>query len=223
MFATPFLIGLAGSLHCIGMCNPLVMAVSGSGKKAVYRNLAYNVGRIVTYSLLGAVVSFLGMGLSIAGMQHGISIIAGIAILVIAIANIRVKTPSFISQKIVRLVSSIRSKFHLSPVIMGMVNGLIPCGMTLVALGYCITLEWPFDGFMAMVFFGLGTMPAMFGISSILKKVIVKLKVSYQGIQTTLLILSGVILIGRGVANFDSTAHHTKDDGIVVCGVNSSK
>src|ERR1043166_2698857 len=79
MFATPFLIGLAGSLHCIGMCSPLVMAVSGR-KSAVLRNLTYNVGRILTYGLLGSLVSFAGMGLSFAGIQDSISIIAGIMV-----------------------------------------------------------------------------------------------------------------------------------------------
>lgn len=223
MFVTPFLIGLAGSLHCIGMCNPLVMAVSKAGKNAIYRNLAYNAGRIFTYALLGVLISFIGMGLSLAGMQHGISIVAGIAILVIGFANIRITAPSFINKKLIKLTTVIRGKFTLRPVFMGMVNGLIPCGMTLVALGYCVTLESPVEGFIAMIFFGLGTMPAMFGISAILKKIVTMLNLSYQRIQATLLILSGVILIGRGITNFEATGNHQKEEGIVVCGVNPAK
>jgi sulfite exporter TauE/SafE len=223
MFLTPFLIGLAGSIHCIGMCNPLVMAVSGTGKKAVYRNLTYNAGRILTYGLLGAIVSFVGLGLSIAGLQHGVSVVTGIVILIVGIANIRVAAPSFVNQRLIRLVGMIKMKFQLNTLLMGMVNGLIPCGMTLVALGYCVTLEWPADGFIAMASFGLGTMPAMFGISSILKKAVSMLSISYRSIQTTLLILSGIILIGRGALNYDAHPAHKTEEGIVVCGDNSGK
>lgn len=218
MFATPFLIGLAGSLHCIGMCSPLVMAISGR-KGAIGRNLTYNIGRILTYGLLGSLVSFIGMGLSFAGIQDSISIIAGILILVIGVANLRIAAPSFINRVLGKLILYIKTKFRLNPILLGMVNGLLPCGMTLVALGYCITLDWPADGFLAMIYFGLGTLPAMLGVPTVMKALASKLRLGYKPIQVTLMMVSGILLIGRGLSNYHNTTNPQNHD-VVVCGSN---
>jgi sulfite exporter TauE/SafE len=218
MFATPFLIGLAGSLHCIGMCSPLIIAASGR-KRAVVRNLAYNLGRILTYGLLGSVVSFVGMGLSFAGVQQGISILVGVIILIIAIVNYRLVIPSAINRALNKAIVMVKTKFRLNPVMLGMVNGVLPCGMTLVALGYCVTLDWPADGFLAMIYFGLGTLPVMFGASMVLKAFINKLRIGYRPVQLTLMIISAILLIGRGISDFGAAHHHShQPTDIVVCG-----
>jgi len=221
MFTAPLLIGLASSLHCVGMCSPLVVAVSKAGKRAVLRNFLYNGGRIMTYALLGSIVSLMGTGLNWAGFQQGVSIVAGMIIITIGLANISVSAPRFITQIIVRLTTFTKARFQLNPFFMGMVNGLLPCGMTLVALGYCITLEWPADGFLAMIYFGIGTLPAMLGLSLITRSLIQKLPFSYRRIQTTLLIISGILLVGRGI--YFQNAQSEGDHGIVVCGVNSQE
>ncbi|MEI9921356.1 MAG: sulfite exporter TauE/SafE family protein [Bacteroidota bacterium] len=203
MFVTPFLIGLAGSLHCIGMCGPLA-AVANGGK-----NVVYNIGRIFTYGVLGSLVSIIGTGLNMIGVQQWVSIVLGICILVVAIANIHLVAPSFVVKFIVHL----RSKFKLRPIFSGMINGLLPCGMTLVALGYCTTVNGPLEGFSSMIIFGLGTLPAMLSFSLIAKSITRKL----PNIQTALMIVSAIILIGRGVY---VTAHEIHP-GIVVCGATS--
>lgn len=205
MFLTPFLIGLAGSLHCIGMCGPLVMAVSGG------RNIVYNAGRIFTYGLLGVLMSFVGMGFSLAGIQNSVSIVVGVMILLVAVFRFHPVMPSFL----VKLIMRTRSRFKFNPIVLGMVNGLLPCGMTLVALGYCVTLEGPVAGFTAMMSFGLGTMPAMLGAPLVAKVFVQRL----PNIQTVLLIVSGILLIGRGIA---ITSQHAESD-IVVCGTNQKK
>ncbi|HEX8060322.1 MAG TPA: sulfite exporter TauE/SafE family protein [Cyclobacteriaceae bacterium] len=215
MFTTPFLIGLASSLHCIGMCSPLVMTASGRGKRAFFKSLIYNLGRILTYGLLGSLVGFIGMGLSFTGAQRAVSITAGIVLFFIAIANVRVITPPSISRILTRLIVLVRTKFKLNPMLLGMINGILPCGMTLIALGYCITSATPTDGFLAMIYFGLGTLPVMLGLSAILKPLVRKLPVTYNRIQTALMILSAILLIGRGIA--EPSQHGETGHGIVVC------
>lgn len=203
---TPFLIGLAGSFHCIGMCGPLAAAVNGG------RNIVYNAGRIFTYGLLGILVSFIGMGLNLAGVQQIVSITVGIAILILAVTKVRMITPTFI----VKFMMKVRSRFKLHPLFSGMLNGILPCGMTLVALGYCVTLSTPLDGFLSMIAFGLGTLPAMLGFGLISRTVIQRV----PNIQTMLMIVSGILLIGRGI---HVEVHSEGEHEIVVCGVNSQK
>jgi len=215
MFVTPFLIGIASSLHCIGMCSPLALTVSGRGRRAFSRNLLYNAGRILTYGLLGSLIGFIGMGLTFTGAQRIISIVVGVAILLIGIINIRVITPLVISRVLTKLIILVRTKFRLNPMLLGMINGILPCGMTLIALGYCITLATPVDGSLAMIYFGLGTLPVMLGLSSVLKPLMQRLPFGYGGIQTALMIVSGILLIGRGIA--EPTQHTEVGHDIVVC------
>src|SRR5205085_12174579 len=78
-------------------------------------------------------------------------------------------------------------------VLLGMINGLLPCGMTLLAMGYCITLAGPWEGFFAMVLFGVGTFPAMIGFASITKVLVSKLRINYSSLQAGLIILSAIL------------------------------
>src|ERR1700675_4874711 len=82
---TAFLLGLVGSLHCAGMCGPLVLALPGTGNTSrsyILGRLAYNVGRLGVYGLLGAIFGLLGGTFALAGLQRWISLVAGAAILI---------------------------------------------------------------------------------------------------------------------------------------------
>ena len=224
---TPFVIGLAGSLHCIGMCSPLAMAVSRTGRNAIFRNLLYNFGRVLTYGVFGIIVSFAGRGLYMAGLQQWVSIIAGLAMLGIALSSTRIVTPAFMQRRILQLTNSLKNQFRQtlnnrnesSLVLLGMINGLLPCGMTLIALGYCVTLPGPWNGFSAMLLFGLGTLPAMVGFTAIIKSIVSRLKIRYSTLQTGLLIACAMLLIGRGISSGEASGGHvTGNTGIVVCG-----
>jgi sulfite exporter TauE/SafE len=223
----PFLIGLAGSLHCIGMCSPLVAAVSKTGRNAIFRNLLYNLGRILTYGLLGSIISFAGRGLHISGLQQWVSITAGIVMLFIVLINIRVGMPAFMQRFVLRLTGSLKNQFRqtlhnrneFSVVLLGMINGLLPCGMTLIAMGYCITLPGPWSGFLAMLLFGLGTLPAMVGFTAVIKTIVSMLKIRYSTLQSGLIIACAILLIGRGIwSDSDSGDHVAGKPGIVICG-----
>src|SRR5262245_30645878 len=81
---TAFLLGFVGSAHCAGMCGPLVLAltarrleVSGQRSAVLVGRAAYNLGRIATYCLLGAVFGTFGKTILLAGFQRGLSITLG--------------------------------------------------------------------------------------------------------------------------------------------------
>src|SRR5690349_9507134 len=88
IFLAGILLGALGSVHCIGMCGPLALAlpvVNQSHQSRFISTLLYNAGRIVTYSILGAVFGLIGMSFALFGLQQWLSIILGIAILVIVL------------------------------------------------------------------------------------------------------------------------------------------
>ena len=79
------IIGFLGSLHCIGMCGPIVLALpSGSikDKNFIFGKILYNSGRIVTYSMLGLLFGFIGKGFAFWGVQRWVSIVLGLIILI---------------------------------------------------------------------------------------------------------------------------------------------
>jgi len=219
-----FLMGLAGSLHCIGMCSPLVMTVSGSGRHALARNLQYNFGRLVTYGMLGSIFSFVGKGLHLAGFQQGTSIAFGVVLLAIGITNTSVSLPAFLRIPVSKFTVTLKTVFSrmlntrnaISVVGLGMINGLLPCGMTLIALGYCITLPTTTDGLLSMLVFGLGTLPGMVGFTALAKLAVARLGLGYGKLKTTLIIGCAVLLIGRGVLVHSHTSDQANTD-IVVC------
>lgn len=195
----PFLIGLAGSIHCIGMCGPLAGLVARSGKNSFPRVLSYNIGRIFTYGILGAIISFAGSIASLFGVQVWVSVSVGIILIAVGFTRMRIKPPGFVSRPLSAMVAALQGKLgsRFGPVVMGMINGLLPCGMTWIALAYCITLQWPLDGFISMILFGLGTVPAMIGFSTLITKLTTRFHISFRSVQTVLLVLSGCILIVR--------------------------
>jgi sulfite exporter TauE/SafE len=97
---------------------------------------------------------------------------------------------------------------------MGMLNGFLPCGMTLIALSYCLLLVGPIDGFNFMLFFGIGTLPVMLGFAPIITIAIKRLNLSLQKATTIMLFCSGVILVAR-VFMYASVEAGYKNVGIV--------
>ena len=78
MLWTALVLGLAGSFHCIGMCGPIafVIPVDRSSKsRMIFQIFLYNLGRIITYSLIGVLFGLIGKGLYLAGFQQRLSIL----------------------------------------------------------------------------------------------------------------------------------------------------
>ena len=80
---------------------------------------------------------------------------------------------------------------------LGVLNGILPCGLTLVALTWCLTLRGPGDGFNFMFLFGAGTLPVMLGVTGVFPVLVKKINWSIHRLTTAMLILSGCLLIAR--------------------------
>jgi uncharacterized protein len=204
---TAFILGLVGSLHCAGMCGPLVLALpttGGATSSGLFGRSLYNLGRIITYCILGAVFGLIGHTLSLAGFQRWLSLGAGAAILIGLAASSRyaLNTP------VTRAAAGLKSGFakllpkhtHVSIVFLGLLNGLLPCGLVYAACAGAVAA----GGFIAsveyMLAFGLGTVPMMLGIGFVGRKIQVAIRFKLQKLIPISLVLVGALLILRGLS-----------------------
>jgi len=174
MFFPAFLLGLISSFHCVGMCGPLAMSVPVQHLPTKTKNLSillYHTGRVITYSLLGLLFGLLGRHIFIAGIQQEVSIILGISILLIVLYQRIFKksyTPKIIQLFTDKLYSIIRflwGKHSLSGTyLLGMSNGLLPCGMVYFALAGALSSSSILESVLFMFLFGIGTLPLMLSV-----------------------------------------------------------
>jgi sulfite exporter TauE/SafE len=202
---TALLLGLTGSLHCVGMCSPLVMAVTQVKPGAVFNKFLYNGGRVLTYATLGAFISAFGMAIRFSEFQIVISLVVGCLLVIAGIAgisDIRIPILTTVLQKVSSVLKTsfgkfIQRKTKLSMIVLGMLNGLLPCGLTYLALTYCLTLAGPLDGFNFMLLFGAGTLPVMLGFTSVLQFFIKRFHFNINRLTKVMLVTVGCLLIGR--------------------------
>jgi sulfite exporter TauE/SafE len=169
MFYTAIIMGLAGSLHCAGMCSPLAMAMTRN-KPFLLSSILYNSGRIFIYGLLGVLAATFGSVLHLNSYQQIISIVLG-GIFLFAGFSFRGMRIPFFDKAITTFTSYLKIGFGIvsnqksgyTTFILGMLNGLLPCGLTYLALSACLILPSAKDGLLFMLLFGLGTWPVMIG------------------------------------------------------------
>ncbi|MBP6826595.1 MAG: sulfite exporter TauE/SafE family protein [Saprospiraceae bacterium] len=207
---SPLLLGLAGSLHCAGMCGPLMLALplDAAGRWHVARQmLVYHTGRILTYAALGVFFGLAGKGIAIAGFQKSLSITAGILMVLMAFTAWRFEhlvtaLPGFgaFTRRIqIRIGTALRSHAGGATFSVGLLNGLLPCGMVYAALAGAIsTGDWA-DGAGFMALFGLGTLPLLFTVGVLGRSLSLPVRKKIKVLQPILLTLAGLLLLQRGI------------------------
>lgn len=218
---TALLIGFAGSLHCAGMCGPLVLAMPagncGIGSHLAGK-LAYNAGRIVTYGLLGLVFGLFGQLIGLAGFQRWVSVAAGAVILLSLLAWPLRNVTAFIARPVGVLKASLgrllKQRSLAAQFSFGLLNGLLPCGLVYVACAAAAATANVVTGLQYMLLFGLGTVPMMLGLGLLGRALQFNLQLRLRklvpvslGVMAALLILRG---LGLGIPylspQLDSTA-----------------
>ncbi|SDD77198.1 hypothetical protein SAMN05216464_102526 [Mucilaginibacter pineti] len=164
-----FFIGLFGSVHCIGMCGPLALAIPSFQTKwwfIVSDKLLYNVGRVITYSFLGLLVGFLGKQLWLAGLQQGVSLLSGMFIIMAGLSRlfkIRFSKKAGISKLMLPFMQLLNYALQhkAGHLLVGVLNGFLPCGFVYLALVGAINTTSPISAAQYMFWFGMGTFPLM--------------------------------------------------------------
>jgi len=169
---TAFMLGLAGSAHCAGMCGPLALALPPAGNTTpgyVLGRVAYNAGRIVTYCALGIVFGLAGWTFLLAGLQRWVSIALGVALLLGLFASRRLALARPVTSAVNQLKASmsvlLRRRSFAALAVLGLLNGLLPCGLVYVACAGAAATGGILAGAQYMAAFGIGTVPMMLAIS----------------------------------------------------------
>jgi uncharacterized protein len=227
MFIAALIIGFAGSLHCVGMCSPLAMTISNLNPSAIFNRLIYNGGRILMYGILGALVGTIGEVLPFSGFQNILSIGLGISLLIVAITGISNIHVPFLAKLFQRLAAELKKLFgkflqrknYGSVFVLGTLNGLLPCGLTFLALSYSLTLGSTLNGFYSMISFGLGTLPVMLGLTYFFQFLAKRYGVNFSRLTTVLVFVSGCLLIARVFIFHEAHPHYGNESvvEIILC------
>lgn len=203
------IIGLTSNLHCIGMCGPIAMAIPVNRKNnltILSGVLQYNLGRILTYAILGVIVGSIGVTANTLGFLQWLSIITGAFLIVYAWRKIignrfTAQLPSFGLNSFVskRIGKVLGSQTPLKFVLLGSLNGLLPCGMVYVGLMNALLAGSPQQSALAMAAFGVGTLPAMIAVGFAANKVSLSMRSKMNKAVPYLLTLVGVLIIFRGL------------------------
>ena len=204
-----FIMGLAGSLHCIGMCGPLALSLPVSHSNNLSRisgGLIYNSGRILSYTSMGLIFGSLGNFIIAAKWQNSLSIGLGIIILLYLLfpkKYFHFSTTTTLAKPFMLLRQQLgklfQSKKLSSLLFIGVLNGFLPCGLVYLALTSSIISASPVNGGMFMLFFGLGTFPMMFATVLMGNYLNQSLRQKIHKAVPALLFFMAVLLILRGM------------------------
>lgn len=203
-------LGAAGSLHCVGMCGPLSLALPTfhlSRTKQFFSLLIYQSGRVITYSLIGLLFGLAGRRIYISGYQRWFSIGLGILVLALALIYYLQKKTIHLSffnrfyMYVQRLIGRIlkNNKGILGFLWLGMANGLLPCGLVYVAVAATLSFSELTESVSFMAFFGLGTLPAMMIVGMAGSMIKPEARQLMRKAVPVFVTLMGVVLILRGL------------------------
>lgn len=209
LLSSAFILGFAGSMHCVGMCGPIALAlpsVSSTRFGFIISRVMYNIGRIVTYAALGLAIGAMGGMIRIAGLQEWLSIISGIMVIAIAVFPRLIShfLPNFSSFSPVNTVKKglsglFRQRSYSSLFFLGLLNGLLPCGFVYVAFAGALNTETIAESAVFMGLFGLGTMPAMLAVSLLPHFARPSFRGLIKKITPVLAVAIGTVFIMRGM------------------------
>ncbi|VXA94288.1 sulfite exporter TauE/SafE family protein [Maribacter litoralis] len=172
MLVSALILGLMGSLHCVGMCGPIAFMLPvdrTNNYKKFGQIFIYHFGRLLAYGIIGLVFGLLGKGLSIFGIQQKLSIVIGIIMILVVLIPYKTFNKYNLSKPIYKIISKVKNQLgkelkKKSPdtfLTIGFLNGFLPCGLVYMALFGSIAMGDALQGSLYMMLFGVGTLPLM--------------------------------------------------------------
>ncbi|MGA4580069.1 sulfite exporter TauE/SafE family protein [Limisphaera sp. VF-2] len=202
-----FLLGLAGSLHCAGMCGPLMMALPLQGWHRgtwIASRLIYHLGRVTTYAGLGCVFGGLGRTFAAAGVQRWVCLTLGAALVLGVVWKTSRRgvlggwsAPAWLTRGMQELLAerSLGAMYGL-----GLLNGFLPCGLVYVAGAAATASGSLIHAVGFMIAFGLGTLPMMLALSLLPRSLPGSWRLRWQQLVPWTVAVAGVLLMLRGLS-----------------------
>ena len=207
-----FIIGLLTSVHCLAMCGGINLSQcipprTAGGAQAKYAALRpsflYNFGRVISYTIIGALVGALGSVISFTGAMRGaVQLIAGVFMVIMGVNMLGLfpglrrfvpRMPKIFSGKI-----SEEKRANKSPLYVGLLNGLMPCGPLQAMQIYALSTGNPLDGALSMLFFSLGTVPLMFALGALSSVLSRKFTSKVLSAGAVLVVILGISMFSQG-------------------------
>jgi len=201
--------GLLGSFHCVGMCGPLALSLplSNNSSWAKFSGaFLYNAGRVVTYSVFGLLFGSIGKTVALFGYQQWLSVILGLLIIVFIILPKRIKSinnnnflMAFFEKIRAALGQLFFKKNYASLFSIGLLNGLLPCGLVYMAAAGAVATGDIVNSVLFMAFFGLGTLPVMWSVAFFGNYVSIGIRQKIRKAYPYMMMLMACLLILRGM------------------------
>ena len=207
---TGLVFGATGSLHCVGMCGPLVLAVPGPN--APWRfwvgRLVYHTGRTLAYMTLGGLIGSLGWAIALQGYQGVLSLTLGVLMLsAVLLHPVRRWVKQFEAAP-ARLLSKLRGPLQSlmrepgsgNLFALGVLNGLLPCGFSYAAIATALAAGSLVNSMLFMGAFGLATFPALLAIQWMGRHASASWRATFLKLAPFGIALVGLLLILRGLS-----------------------
>jgi sulfite exporter TauE/SafE/copper chaperone CopZ len=200
-----FVVGVLTSIHCAGMCGGIMLSQSinkeGTRKfDSIKPAILYNAGRVLAYTILGGIVGALGSVFALSlTLKAGLQLFAGVFMIIMGLNMSGFGLFRKFNIKLPWSACSVKKK-PKTPFLVGMLNGLMPCGPLQTMQLYALGTGSAFKGALSMFLFALGTVPLMltFGtLSGLLSKNNTKTILKFSGIFVVVL---GIVMGSRGLA-----------------------
>jgi sulfite exporter TauE/SafE len=209
-----FLTGMLGSLHCVGMCGPLALAVGGADQAGSGVRLAsFVLGKTTTYVLLGAVAGLIGSGVgsgtTAAGvdLQAMVALVAGAIMVALGLENQGIgrasrgasgattRAPGAVTTLFLHLLRRPRSH---TPFFAGCLVSLLPCGLVYAMTARSMATGSILQGAGVMLAFGLGTAPALLATGWFAGRLSSRWRNLGERLASSAVVLMGLVAIYRG-------------------------
>ncbi|MBC2845813.1 sulfite exporter TauE/SafE family protein [Winogradskyella flava] len=210
MLISAFILGLLGSLHCVGMCGPIAFMLpvdrSNSFKKVSQISI-YHFGRLLAYSIIGLVFGLVGRSLYIFGIQQQLSIAIGILMILLVLIPYKTLGKYNLSKPLNKIISKVKSNLGQALkkktadtfLTIGFLNGFLPCGLVYMAVFGAVATGSLVQGSFYMILFGIGTIPLMTSAIYLGKFLNQAIKQRIQKAIPVFVIIIGVLFILRGL------------------------
>jgi sulfite exporter TauE/SafE len=174
-----FLAGMAGSMHCVGMCGGFACALGRDARgpaATLGRHLIYNLGRLTSYGFLGALTGYLGFLLvaqcgddsTVSLVQRAFAVLSGALLVFVGLqfagvfAHAGFGAIGLGAQALARALGGLlRAPGAAAPLALGVLNGWLPCPLVYAMAAQAAASGGPRTGASLMLVFGLGTFPAL--------------------------------------------------------------
>ena len=203
-----FVTGLLTSVHCVAMCGGINLSQSvgtvESGKNRMRNPLLYNLGRVISYTVIGAIVGGIGSVLFLSETLKAILLsLAALGMLLMGLSMLG-WLPWWLTPRMPRFLSGRLGKAGAGkgPLVVGLLNGLMPCGPLQAMQLYALATGSALTGALSMFLFSLGTVPLMLGAGALFSSLKGKFAFVVQRVSAVLVVFFAIVMATNAFSLF---------------------